>query len=160
MRGRTWPACPSPPGAGARPDAGSSPGYALHRAGQPATLTETPGPDSLGKEAKPRVCICCAASHSSLFQTRRKCLDGLVVLEGKIPPHRGEREFATKRFLLKCEVVAGPLMGILGVSIVMINQLYIVSKRGFSHKGSKLGYGTSLDWTGANQELKFSNVSK
>lgn len=82
------------------------------------------------------------------------------VHEGKIPPHRGEREFATKGFLLKCEVVAGPLMGILGVSIVMINQLYIVSKRGFSHKGSKLGYGTALlDWTGANQGLKFSNVS-
>lgn len=75
-----------------------------------------------------------------------------------MPPHRGEREFAMKRFLLRCEVVGGPLMGVLGMSIVMISQFYIISKRGFSHKGSKLSYGTSLlAWTEAG--LSLLNVS-
>lgn len=83
------------------------------------------------------------------------------VHEGKIPPHRGEREFAMKRFLLKCEVVGGPLMGILGMSIVMITQFYIINKRGFSHKGSKLSYGTSLlAWTEAGlSSLNVSNLN-
>lgn len=64
------------------------------------------------------------------------------VREGKIPPHREEREFAMKRFLLKCEVVSGLLLGILGVPIVMMNHIYVCisDKRGFTHKRLRLNW--------------------
>lgn len=101
FRRRPWADRPRPPHRerGTACDAGSGPGYALHRAGQPAARMGK----RQARRAKPGVCIWCVATHGSLFQTQSECLDGSVKFTGA-KYHLTERagEIAMKRFLPKC----------------------------------------------------------